>query len=666
MLPLDLKAFSIAARWQELPAEVDPMDLARTVEDPAFPGAILPAAGPDGVFCWYAAAASGTEWRLLQPLLLAYVGPTLTTFSGQTTPLRADVPAEQLLVSSGISAAARLVPGEECERLAAQALTRLRRAVARRPAGASGTVVSTPQLLARLEMCIAAGDRPGAIKHLEVLRVERRIDTLNAHFLEVRILSTFRAWRELVDKDWFSELAIARKPSAVAKAMLEALWYAYLDDVAADLGALRVRYQTFVRPLARSLIAQVSDVDEGVLRQLRTLEAAPTPVALPPAPAAQDLLDQAAEAPGVRRASQARVAIAALPQEDRNTLIESGAGRRALAEVGDLGELAPTNWLGWLQMLSDRRFSHSMTVAQEGASQWPAAGIITLEQAAPLADGLIEVGLSEGLARDRLLESIPWLVSWVKNDPGYPRRPLKDVYTALLGLFALMESRGQSERDAAADLMDACLTLGVTAEGYRQLLADLRTMVDAGAGQSSIYWLIDLAAILLQHTAPDADQRLAFLNTLLGSFQSHLRLLTPGQRAAYNRVAAGASWPTLPPPLETDTASGLGALRGQSVAIYTLTESAARQAEAAIKEQEPSIRVDLAHDHVASPKLARLARDADVFVLTAAAAKHAATDCILANRGHRPLLYAPGRGFSGIVRVLEAYAANAGVHDTVH
>jgi hypothetical protein len=665
MLPLDLRAFSIAARWRELPAEVDPMELARTVEDPAFPGAILPAAGPNGVLYWYAAATSGTEWRLLQPLLLAYVGPTLTTFSGQMSPLRADVPAEQLLVKSGISTGARLVPGEKCERLAAHALGRLRRAVASRPAGASGTVVSTPQLLARLEMCVAAGDRPGAIKHLEVLRAERRIDTLNAHFLEVRILSTFRAWRELVDKEWFSELAIARKPSAVARAMLEALWYAYLDDVASDLGTLRVRYQASVRPLARSLIGQVSDVDDSVLTQLKALEAAPTPVALPPAPAAQELLDQAAEAPGLRRTSQARVAIAALPQEDRNTLIESAAGQRALAEVGPLNELAPTNWVGWLQMLSDRRFAHAMPVAQEAVSQWPAAGI-TLEQAAPIAHGLIEVGLSEGLGHDRLLECIPWLVSWVKNDPGYPRRPLRDVYTALLGLFALMESRGQSERDAAADLMDACLTLGVTAEGYRQLLADFRTMIDAGAGESSIYWLIDLAAILLQHPAPDPDQRLAFLNTLLNSFQSHLRLLTRGQRAAYNRVAAGASWPALPPPLETDTAPGLGALRGQSVAIYTLTESAGRQAEIAIKEQEPRISVDLAHDHVASPRLARLARDADVFVLTAAAAKHAATDCILANRGHRPLLYAPGRGFSGIVRVLEAYAANAGAHDTVH
>jgi hypothetical protein len=229
-----------------------------------------------------------------------------------------------------------------------------------------------------------------------------------------------------------------------------------------------------------------------------------------------------------------------------------------------------------------------------------------------------------------------------------------------------LDSRGSAERDAAADLLDACLSLGVTAEGYRRLLADFRSLIDSGAGQASIYWLIDLAAILLLHPTPDSSERVSFLSATLSSFQPLLRLLTPGQRAAYNRVATGASWPTLPAPLETDAPSGLDQLRGQSIAIYTLTESAGRQAEVALKEQEPSLNVALAHDHVASPRLVRLARDVDIFVLAAASAKHAATDCILAHRGDKPLLYAPGRGFSGIVRVLEEFAGRTPPPSTKH
>jgi hypothetical protein len=656
MLLLDLKVFSHAARWNELPTGVDPLELARTAQDRSFPGAILPAVDQAGAIYWYGVAASGTEWRLLQPLLLAYVGPTVTSFNGQPAPLDASVPAEQLLLSSGVYAAARLVPGKGCDQFAARALSRLRQAVALRPAGAVGAPLPTAQLLARLEMCLAAGDRSGAMQYLEVLRAELRLDTLNIHFLEVRILSTFRAWRELVAEDWFRELAIARKPSAVARTMLEALWYAYLNEITGDSSALAVQYRASVQSLARPLLGQVSDQDDGVVGLLRSLEAPPMPVSLPPGPAAQELLDQAAEAPSIRRAAEAHGAIAALDQGDRETLLQSAAGQRALTEVGAVDDVTPGNWAQWLQMLDDPRFTNAVATAQEGVSQWPAAQIATREQAALIADALIQVGVSAGRGHDRLVECVPWLVSWVKDDPAYPRRSLREVYEALLGLFTLLDGRGSAEQDAAADLLDACLSLGVTAEEYRRLLADFRQLIDPGAGQASIYWLIDLAAILLLHPTPDPTERLAFLNTALGSFQPHLRLLTSGQRAAYNRVATGASWPTLPAPLETDTSPGLERLRGKSIAIYTLTESAGRQAATALIEQESSISVALAHDHVASPKLIRLARDVDVFVLAAASAKHAATDCILAHRGDRPLLYAPGRGFSGIVRVLEEYA----------
>src|SRR5277367_5358948 len=138
MLLLDLKGYAEAARWDALPPNVDPLELALTAEDRAFPGAILPAADAAGALYWYAVAGTGGEWRLLQPLLLAYVGPTVTAFNGQPTRLGAEVAAERQLLAAGIYAAAKLVPGIGCEQFAARALARLRQAVAARPAGSAG------------------------------------------------------------------------------------------------------------------------------------------------------------------------------------------------------------------------------------------------------------------------------------------------------------------------------------------------------------------------------------------------------------------------------------------------------------------------------------------------------------------------------------------------
>jgi hypothetical protein len=667
MLALDLDRFALAARWDQLPNGLDLVAVAETAKDPAFPGAILPAVDAQGALYWYGVATTGAEWRLLQPLLLAYVGPTVTLFSGQPTELRPQVAMEELLLQAGVHAAAQLVSGPDCTQLAARALARLRKAMSLRPSGVSAAPLPTPQLLARLEMCLAVGDREAAEGYLAVLRGELRLDTLNVHYLEVRILSTFRAWKELVDKEWFPSLAVARKPSAVATSMLEALWHTRLSPFSDDPAEQQRQYRESVQAAARPLLGQVSAATTGLVAEFIRLEGVAPSIPQASGPAAHELLEDAAEAPSLARNSDARAAVAALDPQERGILLDSAAGQRALTEVQAAGELAPANWNEWLNVLGDARFTSAAlaAAAREGVTAWPVTTVTTQEEARSIAEALVDIGLSSDQRRDRLIESIPTLIHWVKTDPAYPRTAMREIYVALMQVFGLFDARGAPERDAAVDLLDACLALGVTASLYRQLLADFRALIDPGAGQSSIYWLIDLAAILLEHSSPDANARLELLNRVLASFQSFLKLLTPGQRTAYNLVAITASWPPLPAAQESAKSDGLATLGSKSIAIYTLTESAARQAAVAIREEAPTAKVELAHDHVASPRLVRLARDVDVFIVAAASAKHAATDCIQSHRGGRTLLYAPGRGFCGILRVLEEHLARGDSVSTV-
>jgi hypothetical protein len=92
------------------------------------------------------------------------------------------------------------------------------------------------------------------------------------------------------------------------------------------------------------------------------------------------------------------------------------------------------------------------------------------------------------------------------------------------------------------------------------------------------------------------------------------------------------------------------------VGIYTLTETAGRQAQAVLQSAVPDIVVDLNHDHAASSALAALVARSDLMVVAWASAKHAATEFIKARRGARPLVYAAGRGASSIVRAIEDWA----------
>src|SRR5205823_4135988 len=169
MLQLDLEAFGRAAGWERLPASVASCNFHLTASDSSFPGAVLPAVTADGQVYWYAAAETGSEWRQLQPLLLAYVGPTVTGFTGRTIIPDLAVAAERMLQGQGVHAMAALVPGEGCLPLATTALDRLRKALEQRPTTTRAVPQTTASILAQLEMSLAAGARAEAMRLLDRL-----------------------------------------------------------------------------------------------------------------------------------------------------------------------------------------------------------------------------------------------------------------------------------------------------------------------------------------------------------------------------------------------------------------------------------------------------------------------------------------------------------------
>jgi hypothetical protein len=142
--------------------------------------------------------------------------------------------------------------------------------------------------------------------------------------------------------------------------------------------------------------------------------------------------------------------------------------------------------------------------------------------------------------------------------------------------------------------------------------------------------------------------------------QPIVRLFDPAQREAYALVATSAGWPDLPAPAVQKADNKWDRLKGKTVALYTLTDTSARQAKQALENLVPEIQVELSNDHVCTARLQTLARNADLFVVATASAKHAATDCIMRYRGGAPLTYAAGRGFSSFLRAITDSRLNAG------
>jgi hypothetical protein len=667
-----------------------------TVSDPRFPGALLGlpvTAGGEAVF--YSIATTAAEWRQLRALLMAFAGPTLTDFAGAPTELHAGAPHERVLAAAAPAAVARLRAPPATAVSTERALKRMVAMVGRAPEKAAPASESTGRLLARIRDHLNALAIDDARQLLERCRAEHRLDALNLKFLEVEILATARDWRGVVGLDGFDDLLRTRRPPAVTAALLEALYWTGLGDEPQNpgryTGAMRRRTQDLIRlpappgmaegawrlyalealactPPNIQMAAAVlqSNAELGDLRErLSEAVAAATPPS--PQPVNPAAAVTAADLSGSLSAfERAQAMLAALSPAERSALLEAAQPRAALAAMeATFGSHAPpSSWLAWMGRIEDPAFTTALAVARRGAVEW-AADIADPVEVQALATALL--GASDTPpAGERLLDALPHLVAWMLRDTEFPRTSGQPLYEAALDRLLLSGRTSTPLLDSATVLARALLALGLPPDAYRRLLMDLVEASGEAAGLRTAYWLIELIEETLAASSPDQAAREAFWQNALMRLAPIARLLSPLQRLSLRRLATAAGWAGAFDEEPDAIAAGAtdatlpSLLAGKMVAIYTLTTSAGAQAAEALKAIAPDVDVRINSEHDGSSRLQALAENADLFVLVAASATHAATDVIRAHRGGRPLVYAAGRGAVSILRSVEDWARSQG------
>lgn len=663
--------------------------LVATALDPAFPGAIL-AAPPQATRLpvFYGVAQTPAQWRRLKPLLLSFAGPTLTDFSGAPARLDPSLPHEAILATIAPAAVARLEPSADTSPSAIRALKRLIAMLASSPADTRPIPESTSRLLARVRDHLNVHAIPDAYRVLGQLRSEHRLDALNLKFLEVEILATAGDWRGLTGLPGFADLLQSRRPPAVTAALLEALYWSEVEGAASEMDA----YRTAVRPQARNLIelpapamlgsggwrlfalealasvpsdwllaqaALESGADMGNLASyLADVEPAVTSTPAPDrAGAAAAVLAQAEAIGGLSALEQTRVLLAQLTDAQRADLLQSDIPRRALAKLEDeFGATPPNGWLGWLEAIGEPEFRTAATIAREGAEAWP-PGLDDPADASRLAEALLNAP-TDPPASDRLLEGMPYLVAWLQRDPAFPRVASYCAYEAALDRLLLGGRTATPMLDSAAALARALLSLGPDRIVYARLLHDLLDFAGEAAGVRSAVWLLDLVDETLAAPASDAGARVRFWESVLVRIGPVARQLSRLQRLNLGQMAERLGWTgVLPAEFDAPSTSSdvqiAAALAGKTIAVYTLTISAAAQAGQTLRALAPDVDVRSNNDLVGSSALKALAENADLFVLVTDSATHAATNFIRARRQDRPLVYAAGKGAVSILRAVE-------------
>jgi hypothetical protein len=390
---------------------------------------------------------------------------------------------------------------------------------------------------------------------------------------------------------------------------------------------------------------------------------------------ARILLQCAYEMPALEVRGAAVNAVEVLAEEEREQFLGSRWAREFWADLVGPEEAAavlPSGWIEWLELV-DRGWDAdaAVEVARQGADQWDVDSLLELPGGVRrMADGLMA---SRSLwAEATVRNSLPHLLASAHRDPEWPRRDLLPLYNALLFLLATTDRGGRDELNLFNEVLSALLELGMSADQYRDVVGWGTELWERFPAPKNIDWVLDLLDMLAGYPSPDKEARLRHLQAVASRFHQFVgqgQEIQPQQwllfRSRCKELGHAELLESFPKSLAKEATveaedTGFAALKGRSVALYTLTESVGQRVAALLKEVCPSMTVEVSHDHVCTERLRAAAKNADIFVMATMSAKHAATGCVEANRAKSlPLLRPAGKGSASMITVLSNFLAGA-------
>lgn len=691
-------------------------DRYRELESDARMPLIVPRVLADKVV-WYAIAWSDAQYRRLGREIQAALGPTYSDFATTTPDLDTTDSIERAVLDLGGPRVYRF----STENTATEQVLRVlstqywlwheqpRRTLhVHRPPG---------RVLRDFEFALLQRDRAAAEACLDELVASDALSGSNLEFLRIRMLSALDAHGELLSLERLPTVIGMRRPWEVTQAILRAVAAVHLsasDDVDMRLEVYRrevrpvfgelaqvarlprdpsvaelmafeavslepINYDALDRLLTGSWSAAVTDVltilrapgedlsssgrhepttSVAALLAARSFEeafrrAADSPVA---PESVSHLLMAAFELDSRDFAETAIAAFEALPTEDQANLMKSRVARTQLDALVALCEDLPRNWLDWYRSLDLDDSFQTMARLDQALAEWDRDQSPSQGEVEELAAQLIRTRTATAAAR--VSESIPRLLGYFADFPEQ-QADLRPVYLAALDQLVVDADLTDPILNAVLDLLDGCLSSGIGAEAYREVLDSASDIWERIRSLRRIDWLTDALAAVVYSPMPDRAVALHFLSQGLTWLRTHQTELAADQCRVVAVLARGAGveaefWEACtesaemaaePERLRLDLSSS-------RIGIYTLSVGAGRAAKDFLEREHPGVKVTVNSDHVATDPLRAMARNCDVVVVAWASSKHAATEEI--RRVHTgDVRWAGGKGASAILRELQ-------------
>ena len=318
----------------------------------------------------------------------------------------------------------------------------------------------------------------------------------------------------------------------------------------------------------------------------------------------------------------------------------------------------PQSWLEWTCAVREHQtWIDAAEVARRGVDEWASAEFASPKKAELFGDTIA------GLDNDgfqRISESLPHLLVALGRCSELPKQ-LGIALERLIDIHLFDEAPGQLFFSTLASLCDFALQVGITADGYRKILEESIDHINE-SGAARFEGLLEFLDVLVTHSAPDTTIRTVVAGAIANLFLRFVHKADDVQLALLRQLLADASCdvPKSLRPRVDDSAetSPLSFYAKKSVALYSLKVSVLHRVKEVLEAEVPEVRVSTFHDRAGGSKALRAAaRNADVFVVATAAATHAATGFIEAERPKEASTIKPAsQGSASMLRAISEFA----------
>ncbi|MBX3418333.1 MAG: hypothetical protein KF851_12075 [Pirellulaceae bacterium] len=279
-----------------------------------------------------------------------------------------------------------------------------------------------------------------------------------------------------------------------------------------------------------------------------------------------------------------------------------------------------------------------LEVLDYGIAGWSTA---TDFSASDIADRLQQS--RTGNAAETIRNTVPLFVRTFLPDRE-AKRDNKPIYNALIELLIYDESIGGDDLTAVEQLVEAILTSAPSHDSGNNdftFAADItKHLWETVAAPRYLDWALSMLDLLIDTGTQKHTNLAPMMVAIIESIRPWARRVTADQWSLFCLLASDLGLSKLlegirPEPeadAPADTTTYRQALKGKSIAVYSLTERIARRFGQLAEQAFEGIKIHYVHDKSLTDRMKSLAQSSDIFIINTWDAKHAATNGIKQNR----------------------------------